>query len=177
MPLATVSVHCCDEMQQPVTGTQAHSICRRHMWLPGSYGPFASRQKIRYIWLPALDWMQVTCIQYPAIVRRTEMRLTTIRYSFPRRCKPLLNSGAPTQFPETSSTSKTVIGDNHIEFLVFFSTPSILCSPSCPGICSVKQAGLKLSNLPISASLVGLKTCATMYSINGTIYMYNHEEE
>jgi hypothetical protein len=37
-----------------------------------------------------------------------------------------------------------------------------LCSPDCPGTHSVDQAGLKLRNLPASASQVlGLKVCAT----------------
>jgi hypothetical protein len=37
-----------------------------------------------------------------------------------------------------------------------------LCSPGCPGTHSVAQAGLKLRNLPVSASQVlGLKACAT----------------
>ena len=37
-----------------------------------------------------------------------------------------------------------------------------LCNPGCPGTHSLDQAGLKLSNLPASASQVlGLKTCAT----------------
>jgi hypothetical protein len=37
-----------------------------------------------------------------------------------------------------------------------------LCSPGCPGIYSVDQAGLKLRNLPASASQgLGLKACAT----------------
>jgi hypothetical protein len=37
-----------------------------------------------------------------------------------------------------------------------------LCSPGCPGTHSVDQAGLKLRNLPASASQVlGLKVCAT----------------
>jgi hypothetical protein len=37
-----------------------------------------------------------------------------------------------------------------------------LCSPGCPGTHSVDQAGLKLRNLPVSASQVlGLKACAT----------------
>ena len=48
----------------------------------------------------------------------------------------------------------------------FFSTPcdrDSLCSPGCPGTHSVDQAGLKLINLPASASQVlGLKECATM---------------
>jgi hypothetical protein len=35
-----------------------------------------------------------------------------------------------------------------------------LCSPGCPGTHSVDQAGLKLRNLPASASQVlGLKVC------------------
>jgi hypothetical protein len=41
-----------------------------------------------------------------------------------------------------------------------------LCSPGCPGTHSVDQAGLKLRNLPTSASQVlGLKACATMPGI------------
>jgi hypothetical protein len=37
-----------------------------------------------------------------------------------------------------------------------------LCSPGCPGTYFVDQAGLKLRNLPASASQVlGLKVCAT----------------
>ena len=37
-----------------------------------------------------------------------------------------------------------------------------LCRPGCPGTHSVDQAGLKLRNLPASASQVlGLKACAT----------------
>ena len=37
-----------------------------------------------------------------------------------------------------------------------------LCSPGCPGIHSVDQAGLELRNPPVSASQVlGLKACAT----------------
>jgi hypothetical protein len=37
-----------------------------------------------------------------------------------------------------------------------------LCSPGCPGTHSVDQAGLKLRNLPASASRVlGLKECDT----------------
>jgi hypothetical protein len=36
-----------------------------------------------------------------------------------------------------------------------------LCSPSCPGIHSVDQAGLELRNPPASASRVlGLKACS-----------------
>jgi hypothetical protein len=47
-------------------------------------------------------------------------------------------------------------------FLVFRDRVS-LCSSGCPGTHSVDQAGLKLRNLPASASQVlGLKVCATM---------------
>jgi hypothetical protein len=36
------------------------------------------------------------------------------------------------------------------------------CSPGCPGTHSVDQAGLKIRDLPASASQVlGLKVCAT----------------
>jgi hypothetical protein len=46
-------------------------------------------------------------------------------------------------------------------FLVFRDMLS-LCSPGCPGTHSVDQAGLKLRDLPASASQVlGLKVCAT----------------
>jgi hypothetical protein len=45
---------------------------------------------------------------------------------------------------------------------LFFET-GFRCSPGCPGTHSVDQAGLKLRNLPASASQVlGLKACATM---------------
>jgi hypothetical protein len=44
-----------------------------------------------------------------------------------------------------------------------------LCSPGCPGTHSVDQAGLKLRNLPASASQVlGLKACATTPGSNKT---------
>jgi hypothetical protein len=48
-------------------------------------------------------------------------------------------------------------------FLFFvFRDRVFLCSPGCPGTHSVDQAGLKLRNLPASASQVlGLKVCAT----------------
>jgi hypothetical protein len=37
-----------------------------------------------------------------------------------------------------------------------------MCSPGCPGTHSIDQAGLKLRNLPATASRVlGLKACAT----------------
>jgi hypothetical protein len=43
----------------------------------------------------------------------------------------------------------------------FFFDSISLCSPDCPGTHSVDQAGLKLRNLPASASQVlGLKACA-----------------
>ena len=49
-------------------------------------------------------------------------------------------------------------------FFLFWDRVS-LCSPDCPGTHSVDQAGLKLRNLPASASQVlGLKVCATMPS-------------
>jgi hypothetical protein len=45
----------------------------------------------------------------------------------------------------------------------FFQDRVSLCSPGCPGTHSVDQAGLKLRNLPASASwMLGLKACATM---------------
>jgi hypothetical protein len=45
--------------------------------------------------------------------------------------------------------------------LVFWDRVS-LCSPGCLGTHSVDQAGLKLRNLPASASgVLGLKACAT----------------
>jgi hypothetical protein len=44
----------------------------------------------------------------------------------------------------------------------FFRDRVSLCSPDCLGTHSVDQAGLKLRNLPASASQVlGLKACAT----------------
>jgi hypothetical protein len=39
-------------------------------------------------------------------------------------------------------------------FLVFFRDRVSLCSPGCPGIHSVDQAGLELRNLPAPASRV-----------------------
>jgi hypothetical protein len=43
-----------------------------------------------------------------------------------------------------------------------------LCSSGCPGTHSVDQAGLKLRNLPASASRVlGLKACATTAPLLG----------
>jgi hypothetical protein len=47
-------------------------------------------------------------------------------------------------------------------FVLSFETRVSLCSPGCPGIHCVDQAGLELRNLPASASQVlGLKVCAT----------------
>jgi hypothetical protein len=47
-------------------------------------------------------------------------------------------------------------------FGFFFQDRVSLCSPGCPGTHFVDQAGLKLRNLPASASQVlGLKACAT----------------
>jgi hypothetical protein len=49
-------------------------------------------------------------------------------------------------------------------FFFFFSRDRVsLCSPGCPGTYSVDQAGLKLRNLPASASqMLGLKVCTTL---------------
>ena len=47
-------------------------------------------------------------------------------------------------------------------FVLVFGDRVSLCSPGCPGTHSVDQAGLKLRNLPVSASQVlGLKACTT----------------
>jgi hypothetical protein len=47
-----------------------------------------------------------------------------------------------------------------------------LYGPGCPGTHFVDQAGLKLRNLPASASRVlGLKACATMPSWGGGSFM------
>jgi hypothetical protein len=47
-------------------------------------------------------------------------------------------------------------------FVWVFGDRVSLCSPGCPGTHSVDQVGLKLRNLPASASQVlGLKACAT----------------
>jgi hypothetical protein len=49
-----------------------------------------------------------------------------------------------------------------IPLLFLFWDRVSLCSPGCPGIHSVVQAGLELRNLPTSASQVlGLKACST----------------
>jgi hypothetical protein len=45
---------------------------------------------------------------------------------------------------------------------VFFKDRVSLCSPGCPGACSIDQANLKLRDLPASASQkLGLKACTT----------------
>jgi hypothetical protein len=47
-------------------------------------------------------------------------------------------------------------------FVLYFHYRVSLCSPGCPGINSVDQAGLELRNSPASASqALGLKACAT----------------
>jgi hypothetical protein len=46
-----------------------------------------------------------------------------------------------------------------------------LCSPGCPGILSVDQAGLELRNPPASASRVlGLKACATTAQLRTHVF-------
>jgi hypothetical protein len=51
-------------------------------------------------------------------------------------------------------------------WLFFFQDRVSLCTPGCPGTHFVDQAGLKLRNLPASASQVlGLKVCATTPSL------------
>ena len=54
-----------------------------------------------------------------------------------------------------------------LDFFFFFETEF----PGCPGIHSVDQAGLKLGNLPASASQVlGLKACATTTPLTFIFY-------
>jgi hypothetical protein len=64
---------------------------------------------------------------------------------------------------------------NHTNFVclfvwfVFFQDRVSLSSPGCPGTHSVDQAGLKIRNLPASASQVlGLKVCTTTPGSNHT---------
>jgi hypothetical protein len=50
-----------------------------------------------------------------------------------------------------------------MSLFLFFRDRVSLCSPGCAGTHFVDQAGLKLRNLPASASQVlGLKACATI---------------
>jgi hypothetical protein len=57
-----------------------------------------------------------------------------------------------------------------ILFFFFFLETGFLCSPGCPGTHFVDQAGLKLRNLPASASRVlGLKAFATTPGIRLTL--------
>ena len=57
-------------------------------------------------------------------------------------------------------------------FLVFWDRVS-LCSPGCPGICSVDQAGLGLRDLPVSAFIMlGLQASSTtVWLILGKFYL------
>jgi hypothetical protein len=56
-------------------------------------------------------------------------------------------------------------------FVLFFPDRVSLCSPGCPGTHFVEQAGLKLRNLPASASRVlGLKVCTTMPGLSFRIH-------
>jgi hypothetical protein len=63
---------------------------------------------------------------------------------------------------------------------VFFQDRVSLCSPGCPGTYCIDQAGLKLRNLPASASQVlGLKACATMprfFFFSLSLYVYRSED-
>jgi hypothetical protein len=56
--------------------------------------------------------------------------------------------------------SHSVIRVQYFLFFVFRDRVS-LCSPGCPGTHFVDQAGLELRNPPASASVLGLKACAT----------------
>ena len=68
-------------------------------------------------------------------------------------------------------------------FFFFFSRQGFSFSSGCPRTHSVDQAGLKLRNLPASASQVlGLKVCATTARLSGpilttisTLYICNSE--
>jgi hypothetical protein len=62
-----------------------------------------------------------------------------------------------------------------IDWLVFQDRVS-LYNPGCPGTHSANPAGLKLRNLPASASQVlGLKACATIAQIMSTSYLSNSD--
>jgi hypothetical protein len=61
---------------------------------------------------------------------------------------------------------------------LFFKHSVSLGSPGCPGTHSVDQAGLKLRNLPASASQVlGLKECATTAWLKQTNKQTNKKQE
>jgi hypothetical protein len=57
------------------------------------------------------------------------------------------------------------LGDYYyfVVFLLLFQDRVSLCSPGCPGTCSVDQAGLKLRESSASAfQVLGLKSCTTI---------------
>jgi hypothetical protein len=59
-------------------------------------------------------------------------------------------------------------------FCFVFQDRVSLCSPGCPGTHSVDQAGLKLRNLPASASQVlGLKACTTTPGWASLFFFFN----
>jgi hypothetical protein len=61
-----------------------------------------------------------------------------------------------------ASLKNTTFSNHNFVYLFLFFETGFLCSPGCPETYSVDQAGLKLRNLPASASQVlGLKECAT----------------
>jgi hypothetical protein len=70
----------------------------------------------------------------------------------------------------------TQVCDRYVSFLfvclIFdFQDRVSLCSPDCPGTHSVDQAGLKLRNLPASASKVlGLKACTATAQLTGIFF-------
>jgi hypothetical protein len=49
--------------------------------------------------------------------------------------------------------------------ILFLQDRVILCSPDCPGLCSVDQAGLELT----AFGVLGLKACVT---IPGQLYVF-----
>jgi hypothetical protein len=66
--------------------------------------------------------------------------------------------------PHTTSSDFSPFSSSQFCFFLFSFFPDSvsLCSPGCPGTHSVDQAGLKLRNLPASASgVLGVKACAT----------------
>ena len=61
------------------------------------------------------------------------------------------------------------LGDYYyfVVFLLLFQDRVSLCSPGCPGTCSVDQAGLELRYQTASASqMLGYKACATTIRVN-----------